>query len=168
MLILKSPAFCLPPFQVTNFFSLKSPGVTHVSPCPECPPVRDPCSLCPSPPTCPAPPWLHGQCPSDSDKGWLPFPRFTSLVSAARTVMFIPSPKKASWMLALGKRWLAGQAFPGTLSRPPEQDPGAQSPQRAPGGRLPALHSDPAWFRRLHFCSQERTGSRGLRPTANF
>lgn len=120
------------------------------------------------PPTCPAPPWLHGQCPSDSDKGWLPFPRFTSLVSAARTVMFIPSPKQASWMLALGKRWLAGQAFPGTLSRPPEQDPGAQSPQRAPGGRLPALHSDPAWFRRLHFCSQERTGSRGLRPTANF
>ena len=50
MLILKSPAFCLPPFQPASFFSLKSLGITHVSPCPECPPVRDPCSLCPSPP----------------------------------------------------------------------------------------------------------------------
>ena len=120
------------------------------------------------PPTSPAPPCLHGQCPSDSDKGWLPFPRFTPSVSAARTAMLIPSPKQARWMLALGKRWLAGQAFPGTLSRPPEQDPGAQSPQQAPGGHLPAFHSDPAWFQRLDFCSQERTRREGLRPTADF
>ena len=30
------------------------------------------------PPTPPVPAWLHGQCPADSDKGQLTFPRFTS------------------------------------------------------------------------------------------
>lgn len=114
-------------------------------------------------PTCLVPPWLRGQCPSDSGKGWLTFPRFTSSVPAARTVMLIPSPKQASWMLALGKQWLAGQVSLGTLSWPPEQDPGAQCPQRAPGHRLPAFHPGPTCSDGLHFCSQEKTGRGGVR-----
>lgn len=56
MLILKSPAFCLPPFQAANFFSLLSHWVSLTChPYLECLPVRDPCSLCPSPPTYPTP-----------------------------------------------------------------------------------------------------------------
>lgn len=81
MLILKRPAFCLPPFQAADFSSLKSPGVTHVSPCPECPPVRDPCSLCPC-----LPPAL----PPSSRVSFLPLPPSQTLSSP------LPSPSPPS------------------------------------------------------------------------